>query len=452
MRPQGHLFSITLMLSLIVTSHPVQAVPMINDHPLRQSADSLQQTPPQPTISNSDQAASSAVLDARLAAGLEALKSNQLDAAAQAFNEAAVLAPTVAAPYLGLAEVASRQGNKVETAAWLDKAMAAEPENVDVLLTLARFRLVQGQAEQAEQLIGKALQHSPTSVLAHLLLGDTYLQGLKQAQKAETAFRQALELDEHNVGGWMGLAAALSAQGKTDDAFDTYLRAAQLVPTDPRPLHNRARLLAAQTRLADAIEVLDEAIRIAPTYLAAYIDKGDLHLLQDDYEQAIASYREGSKAVPDSAYPHFKLAVAFQARQQWSAAEQSYLAAIERDPRMFGAYNNLAWILAQQGGNLDRALNLASKAIQISPQTASLHDTLGTVYLARQEAEQAARAFAKAVELDPERPDFAYRLGMAYKQQGKIAEAKAAFKRALDMKVDFPAMEDAKRQLRELGD
>jgi len=388
----------------------------------------------------------------RLDEGIKALKQGALESANMAFKEASTLEPHSALSYLGLAEVAGRQGNNNDVESWLEKAYAEEPSNAEVLRTLGRYRLVQGNAAAAEDIIKKALAQDPKSVTSLLLLGDTYLNGLKRPEKAEAIFRQALQLDSSNVGGTMGLATSLAAQGKVDQALKMFAQASRLAPNDPMPVHSSARLLASQTKLDAAINAMDKTIAIDRTFLPAYIDKGDLYMLKGDFKRAVATYQAATSEVRDPALAYFKLAVAFQAQQKWDPAERNYLEAIKRDPRMFGAYNNLAWISALRKVHLDDALIWANKAVAISPKNAPLYDTLGSVHMARGEIDKAISAISKAVALDPKRPDFYYRLGLAYKQLGKLSEAKSAFKQALAVGSKFPEMDDARKQLRALGD
>ena len=51
--------------------------------------------------------------------------------------------------------------------------------------------------------------------------------------------------------------------------------------------------------------------------------------------------------------------------------------------------NNLAWIYARQGRELDRALALAMHACELAPEDPAVLDTLGVVYLARREYSRA---------------------------------------------------------------
>jgi hypothetical protein len=66
--------------------------------------------------------------------------------------------------------------------------------------------------------------------------------------------------------------------------------------------------------------------------------------------------------------------------------------------------NNLAWMLAKTGGDLDNALAHATRAAQLDSQSAAIADTLAEVYFHRHELKKAVDAMQKCVALAPDQP------------------------------------------------
>ena len=83
------------------------------------------------------------------------------------------------------------------------------------------------------------------------------------------------------------------------------------------------------------------------------------------------------------------------------------------DTRSVIAANNLAYMYAETGGNLDRALSLAQTAVEGAPDSAAVQDTLGWVYYQKQLPDLAIRAFEQSVAKDPDNPIYHYHLGLA---------------------------------------
>ncbi|MBI3090417.1 MAG: peptidylprolyl isomerase [Candidatus Tectomicrobia bacterium] len=60
-------------------------------------------------------------------------------------------------------------------------------------------------------------------------------------------------------------------------------------------------------------------------------------------------------------------------------AIDAYRQAMRADPSYAGAFNNLAWLYAQQGMQLEPALRLVRQALRLDPTQLAFHDTLATL-------------------------------------------------------------------------
>jgi tetratricopeptide (TPR) repeat protein len=88
-----------------------------------------------------------------------------------------------------------------------------------------------------------------------------------------------------------------------------------------------------------------------------------------------------------------------QDRNDFGSATRQYEEAVRRGDRTGIAANNLAWLYASQGKELDRALELAQSAHGLSPHNPAILDTLGYVYLKRREYSQAVEQLELAAHL-----------------------------------------------------
>jgi tetratricopeptide (TPR) repeat protein len=395
--------------------------------------------------------AAPSVAQGKVDEGFQALRRGDNAGAEAAFNEAARLDPKLPGAYLGLAEVAGRRNDPAAVDSWLQKAISADPNDTVALRTWAVQLYRRGRYAEAEAAFKKLIALDPDSAEARADLAETYLVGLKKPKAAEEAYRAAIARDANYLRAHLGLAGALAAQRRIDDAVAVYRQAEALAPTDPTPPHSLARLYASQAKFDLALAELDKAIKIDPKFLPAHLERGDLLLAKNDIDGAIAAYRAGATAVKEPAVLYFRMGVAFQGAQRWSDAEKAYLEAVKHEPRMFGAYNNLAFMAAERKSRLDDALTWANKAIEISPKTTTLYDTLGWVHRARGELDLAVKALERAIADNPGQPNYRYHLGIVYAEQGKKKEAIAALKKALELDKDFRYAADARARLKELS-
>lgn len=66
-----------------------------------------------------------------------------------------------------------------------------------------------------------------------------------------------------------------------------------------------------------------------------------------------------------------------------------------------GAYNQLAWLVANTEGDYDEALRSSQRSLELRPETAGYLDTLGRCYFAKGDYKNAVFHQSRAVELEP---------------------------------------------------
>ncbi len=389
---------------------------------------------------------------ASLAKGFEALKRNDLDAASAAFTEAATLDEKAPLPRIAMAEVARRQNHPDLVDLWLRKAVAADPKSAEAQRAWGLHLFGQNRFAEAEDALKLAIASDPKAVDAYVDLGNLYLRGLHKISEAANAFREAIRLKANQAGAHLGLGSALAMQGESDAAVTEFGLAAKFAPKDPVPSHELGRLYASEKKYDKALVAMNKALQIQPGYMPARLDRGDIFVAKGSLDKALVEYQAAAKALPGLALAHLKVGAVYQSQKKWAEAEKAFLKATEADPKMFGAYNNLAWMAVERKEHLQEALVWAKKAVEIAPESGDTLDTLGWVHHARGELDQAVPVLEKAVAKQPQRADFQYHLGVVYAEKGQGKEAVASFKKALEIGKPFPGAEDTHRQLEKLGE
>jgi Flp pilus assembly protein TadD len=106
---------------------------------------------------------------------------------------------------------------------------------------------------------------------------------------------------------------------------------------------------------------------------------------------------------------------------------------------------------AEEGTNLDVALNRAQTAKAALPDDPDVNDTLGWVYVKRGLPALAVAPLEQAIQKKPTEPTYHYHLGLAYLKAGDKDRARPALERALRLSSSFQGAADAKRTLDGLG-
>jgi len=401
--------------------------------------------------------------------GLEVLRR-----AKQAEPRSAVVAYFLAAAYL-------RRGELQLAEAELRNAVQLDPDLPAPRVLLAQFELNRGKADQALTLVEKALAQQPAAVEPYLVRS----MALAQQGDLRQAERDLLRLLEEFPGAraqaltyctaaWLRLhqkryaearAAAersLALQPQSREAFLLWGLAAladkqpNLAPLEAY-LQNHAnwaaglevlgQLLAQQRRYAEAEAYLEKALALDPKLSSAQLLRADLTILQGRQDQARDLLTQLVAQQPRLAAAHVRLGQLYDRAEDWKRAEECYRKALEADPNNAVAKNNLAWLYAEYGGNIDVALRLAQEAREAVPADPMIANTLGWIYVKKRSYASAIQLLRESVEKMPKRALYRYHLGVAYLGAGRTDEAKEALETALRLEPDFPGAEEARKLL-----
>jgi len=199
--------------------------------------------------------------------------------------------------------------------------------------------------------------------------------------------------------------------------------------------------------LASAEKVLREAIEADPSRNDAYGLLGSIYVNQGRIDEALREYEALSQkqAKPIGAFTISGILLERQGKVD--AAIKRYEDVLALDSRASVAANNLAWLLANRGQDLDKALQLAQTAVAASPESPEILDTLGWVYYKKDLPTLAVPIFKECVEKAPAVPEYHYHLGLALLKSGDAAKGRAALQRALDAKPNAAVSAEIHRAL-----
>jgi Flp pilus assembly protein TadD len=135
---------------------------------------------------------------------------------------------------------------------------------------------------------------------------------------------------------------------------------------------------------------------------------------------------------------------------QHAAAAERYKRALDLNPNLGPAANNLAWHYAEREVKLDVALELARRAKTALPEDPSVADTLGWVLYKRGLYAAAIEHLKFGADKLPNNGEIRYHLGMAYLRNGDKDKARAELTAALGLGA-FNGRDEAERALKEVG-
>lgn len=176
----------------------------------------------------------------------------------------------------------------------------------------------------------------------------------------------------------------------------------------------------------------------------------NFHVQQKLVEKAIEEYNAALQEDANVLSAHMGLGMIYDAQQKYDKAKEDYQKALKIHPNFAPAANNLAYLFAETGENIDVTLNLAQSAKQQFPDDPSISDTLGRVYYKKNIFGRAIVYLKKANEKITDNPTMRYDLWMAYYKNENRDQARKELKKALELDPKFRNAEAAKEVLSKL--
>jgi tetratricopeptide (TPR) repeat protein len=140
----------------------------------------------------------------------------------------------------------------------------------------------------------------------------------------------------------------------------------------------------------------------------------------------------------------------YESQKNWERAKDVYQKALQIQPDNALASNNLAYVMLEQGGNVDVALSMAQSARRALPESPNVADTLGWAYYHKGAYGSALDLFKEALKLNKDNaddPTLHYHLGLAYQKTSQPGLAKQQFERALKINPSFSYADETRKLL-----
>ncbi len=189
----------------------------------------------------------------------------------------------------------------------------------------------------------------------------------KQFDRAIAECQRAIEIKPDAVAAYKLWGKILQVQGNTEEAIECYQKAVKIKSDDVQSHVNLGSLYAMNKQTAQAIACYQKAIAIQPNLAAAYRNLARVWMQDGKLEEANECWYEAFSLEPEKVSPlqHFKLGNILFKQGQITHAIACYRRAIELNPNLNAAYQNLAEALTKQG-KLDEAAVCLQKAAALN--------------------------------------------------------------------------------------
>jgi len=271
--------------------------------------------------------------------------------------------------------------------------------------------------------------NSPNSETARHGLASA-LAAAGRMDEAGVCFEEALRIDPGYYHAHYSWACFLAGQGRDEEA-DRQFRAALAIAPKDAEIYNRWGLLAAkQGRTAEAIARYGAALRLRPELAEAHYNWGRAAAAYDP-EEAAAHFREALRIDPDLRGVRYGLGMVLAGQGRDKEAAALFREAEARiNPGDDEEFNNWGVVLAMQGRETEAEARYR-EALRINPENAEAHQNLGLDLVEQGRLEEAVTQYGAALRLNPGYPEAHNSLGIVLVKKGRLDEALQQFRAAL---------------------
>lgn len=313
------------------------------------------------------------------------------------------------------------QGKPDEAAKAFEKALELEPDSVNALLGNARLAIGRGAFDEAAAHLDHLEQIAPDRIELGLSRGALGL-ARNDPANAEAGYRQALAIDATHPVARLGLARALLAQGRVDEAATHIDSINQQYPNNPAGSFLLGVLELQRGNRQPAKDALLQVIKADPGHLQALITLASIYYEDGQLEQAQSHIKMFQVTIPDY-LPAQKLASAISMRHgDVDEAIGNLEAVIDKasnDPQFYSMLGSAY----MSKGNMEKGIAYLTQAAELAPDQASIKTQLAMGKLSGGNIEQAIEDLESAVELDPEMLQAEILLIAVNLQKGDFAKA-----------------------------
>ncbi|HEV8043270.1 MAG TPA: tetratricopeptide repeat protein [Bryobacteraceae bacterium] len=365
-----------------------------------------------------------------------------LSAARDQFVESIKRQKDLAAARYELAEISLIQQRPAEALQQANKILELRPKDRRAKLLRTASLIANGDGTAARIELTQLISQFPRDTEPRLQLGLLEI--------AERKYADAIDLlgkyrGRGDARVYNGLADAYLRLKQYDKAREVIHEGLTSQPDSPMLQQRLADAEALAGEYEAAIDHLQKLLSRDPKSVALRRRMAEVYELKGDHGNEIVFYRQACELAPDDLAAALGLADALARGGRTNEARVEFQRLVKMHPENAPTLNNAAFFLADTGGDLDEALQLARRALAQAPGQPGFSDTVGFIYLKKGLNDSAIQTFSNLARKYPY-PVFRYHLGLALYVKGDKTAARKELQAALS---GNPSRED-KARIREL--
>lgn len=331
-----------------------------------------------------------------------------------------------------------QQGKSAKLEEELRKQIAANPQEIRNYIFLNEVLTKAGQREKAVQVLNKAKEIAPDNAMIRLALADQF-KALKQFDNTFIELKAAfndpnLIIDEkvRIVLSFFPMFADMKARANANELTSIMVK---VHPDEAKAFAVHGDVLFQERKLAEAKEAYTKALKINDQVYQIWEQLLRIEISLNQFQDLVKDGQTALSIFPNQAVLYLYTGIGFaqtgqhekaitylnntldletenkeilmqvysmlgdsyNALKKFRESDQSYIKALEIDPRNSYVLNNYAYYLSLRGENLEEAEKMSRRSIELDPGNSSSEDTYAWILFRLKKYQEAKVWIEKAL-------------------------------------------------------
>ena len=277
-----------------------------------------------------------------------------------------------------------------------------DPENLDYLGELATVHLLNKEYKQAAELFDLLLSRDSVTVEAKLRIGESYFTQLQSDSTLIPVARAMFErIRDRHPDDWRPYWFLGAIGGISQDdtlTINNFRKVTELASWNPDAWVYLATAYLQEEKFQEVVSILEEAQQYVPDDYQVNLFLGIAYTRLQRSTEAMQVLERAIGLSTKDLRALIQLALLYDTQKRYAETDSLYEAALKIDPSNHLVLNNYGYSLADRNLQLERALDMARRAVEAQPENPSYLDTFGWVYFRLGKYADAETYVKKAIE------------------------------------------------------
>lgn len=302
--------------------------------------------------------------------------------------------------------IQNRKLSKAEEA--IKEIEASESISSRVMLLKSELLWMKGEVDQSLQLLQNAFETRTLDFESKFQILSNYVLMVTSREEKIKLTNIAIALAGQYPEEFTAQAFAgdlLYQIDNKEESLNYYLQASALNPANFSVWQNILNVESGINAYDSVIVHSEKALEYFPNQAILYYYAGTGYLISKDYQRAVRMLEQGIKYTRDPKLLtifYGQIGDAYNSLDDQEKSFKAYEKALEQDPANDHVLNNYSYFLSLQGQNLEKALEMSSKLIDLHPENPTYLDTHGWVLYVGENYKEAEKYLKRAAELEPD--------------------------------------------------